>query len=180
TLVEWGLNPYSTSAFVALLLLTIETVYLYLFLPETANLRRNKKKDSKHKSKNVTRKDDDQVSSFSKKIKNLNNLNWIHFLYLFFFAGMEFTITFLTFDLFDFSNMQNGKLLGYIGVLSAIIQGGYVRRRANKIGEKKIVIQGIVSSAIAFGIISLLTKLDNAIIWLYISSTFLGFTSATV
>src|SRR5205085_4134485 len=111
------------------------------------------KKNKSNISKKVTTtkkvnndNDNDQISSVSKKIRNLKNLNWIHFLYLFFFAGMEFTITFLTFDLFDFSNMQNGKLLGYIGILSAIIQGGYVRRKANKIGEKNIVIQGIVSS----------------------------------
>ncbi|CAG8707586.1 4496_t:CDS:2, partial [Racocetra fulgida] len=43
---------------------------------------------------------------------------------------MEFTLTFLTFDLFNFTNMQNGALLGYIGILSSILQGGYVRRRA--------------------------------------------------
>ncbi|CAJ0651037.1 10113_t:CDS:2 [Entrophospora sp. SA101] len=170
TLVDWGLNPYSTPAFVALLLLIIETLYLYLLLPETANIKPNKKKDIKKEINNLTSKDDQKIL-VSKKLENLKILNWIHFLYLFSFSGMEFTLTFLTYDLFDFSNMQNGMLLGYTGILSAIIQGGYVRRKANKIGEKNIVIQGITSSAIALGIISLLTKINNAIIWLYIEKS---------
>jgi hypothetical protein len=173
-------------AFVALILLSVETLYLYLALPETAKIS-TKTSSQQEESLEQPRNNINTISVLERK-SNLKILNWIHFLYLFFFAGMEFTLTFLTFDLFDFTNMQNGKLLGFIGILSAIIQGGYVRRKAHNIGEKRLVIQGILSCSIALAIISYLTNLSNGktwlyidgITWLYIGATFLAFTSATV
>jgi len=75
--------------------------------------------------------------------------------------------------------MQNGKLLGYIGISSAIIQGSY-RRKAHNIGEKRLVVLGIFSCSVALAIISFLTKISNGITWLYVGATFLAFTSATV
>ncbi|CAG8559592.1 7406_t:CDS:2 [Acaulospora morrowiae] len=173
-LVEWGLNPYSMPALVALLLLCVETLYLYLFLPETVKTSKESSADSDLSSNTL------QSSSMKQRLKNLTILSWIHLVYLFIFSGMEFTLTFLTFDLFDFTNMQNGKLLGYIGILSAIIQGGYVRRVAHKVGEKKLVVQGVLSCAISLSIIASLTSLPNGILWLYVGATFLSFTSATV
>jgi hypothetical protein len=73
---------------------------------------------------------------------------------LFLFSGMEFTLTFLTFHLLDFSHMQQGALLGYIGILSSLIQGGYVRRKANIVGEKQMVLQGMAAAAIGLGCIA--------------------------
>ncbi|CAG8459726.1 433_t:CDS:2 [Dentiscutata heterogama] len=179
-LVKWGLNPYSMSALVALTLLSIETLYLYLFLPETVN--------HYHRSQNLQPSDTksnstisyQQTNTVSQRLANLRNLNWIHFLFLFFFSGMEFTLTFLTFDLFNFTNMQNGTLLGYIGILSSILQGGYVRRMAHIVGEKRLVVQGVLCCAISLAIIAALTKTTNGIMWLYVGATFLAFTSATV
>ncbi|CAG8454946.1 3848_t:CDS:2 [Acaulospora colombiana] len=172
-LVEWGLNPYSMPALVALLLLVVETTYLYLFLPETVKTSTKKYDDSKPSAGN-------SQGSMKQRLRNLTVLNWTHFIFLFFFSGMEFTLTFLTFDLFDFTNMQNGKLLGYIGILSAMIQGGYVRRKAHELGEKRLVVQGVLSCAISLTIIASLTRTSNGILWLYIGATFLSFTSSTV
>jgi len=165
-------------ALVALILLSVETLYLYISLPETANIYR--KKSSKQRESTTIKNQPQNTLSISERKSILKILNWIHFLYLFFFSGMEFTLTFLTFDLFDFTNMQNGKLLGYIGILSALIQGGYVRRKAHNIGEKRLVLQGMLSCSIALAIISSLTKISNSITWLYVAATFLALTSATV
>ncbi|RIA98712.1 major facilitator superfamily domain-containing protein [Glomus cerebriforme] len=175
--VEWGLNPYSMPAFVALILLSVETFYLYTSLPETAYI--SHEKSSQQEEKFITKNQLQNTLSISTRKSNLKILNWIHFLYLFFFSGMEFTLTFLTFDLFDFTNMQNGKLLGYIGILSALIQGSY-RREAYNVGEKLLVVLGIVSCSIALAVIAFLTGLSNGITWLYVGATFLAFTSATV
>ncbi|CAG8480338.1 9913_t:CDS:2 [Gigaspora margarita] len=182
-LVKWGLNPYSMPALVALILLSVETLYLYLFLPETVNLYQKSQSlqpsDTKHQNSNSTLSYH-QTNTVSQRLSNLRNLNWIHFLFLFFFSGMEFTLTFLTFDLFNFTNMQNGTLLGYIGILSSILQGGYVRRMARVVGEKRLVVQGVLCCAISLTIIAALTKTSNGIMWLYIGATFLAITSATV
>ncbi|CAG8605944.1 4804_t:CDS:2, partial [Scutellospora calospora] len=179
--VKWGLNPYSMSALVALTLLSIETLYLYLFLPETVTLyhkSQSSQSDINHFSNSSNSYN--QTNSISQRLKNLRNLNWIHFLFLFIFSGMEYTLTFLTFDLFNFTNMQNGTLLGYMGILSSILQGGYVRRMAHEVGEKRLVVQGVLCCAISLAVISALTKTSNGIMWLYVGSTFLAFTSATV
>ena len=95
------------------------------------------------------------VTSAETKNHSRRNLAVASFLYLFFFSGIEFTLTFLTFDRFNFTNMEQGKMLGSIGILSSLIQGGYVRRMAYKVGEKTIVLQGIMACCLGsalFGI----------------------------
>ncbi|CAG8453172.1 2692_t:CDS:2 [Ambispora leptoticha] len=184
-LVEWGLSPYSAPAFVSLILLCVETLYLYIALPETTNLGKSQKNSLNSSTNGTLKENHNKITTlippkYEHRKKTLRILNWLHFLYLFFFAGMEFSLTFLTFDLFDFTNMQNGKLLGYIGVLSALIQGGYVRRRAHIVGEKYLVAQGVAACAVGLGVIAFLTKSVNGVTWLYVGATFLAVTSATV
>ena len=45
------------------------------------------------------------------RAKLLRRLGRLHGGFLFFFSGAEFTLTFLTYDLFGASNAQNGRLL---------------------------------------------------------------------
>ena len=75
--------------------------------------------------------------------QNLSQVGLAYFIYLFFYSGMEFTLTFLThlrwhlyllstFSLinprFGFTSMQQGKMFFFIGLLMAVLQGGVVRR----------------------------------------------------
>jgi hypothetical protein len=101
------------------------------------------------------------------------------------FSGMEFTLTFLTFDRFSsysnpsfgFTNIQQGKLLAFMGVLTAAIQGGWVRRTGvNR--ERKLVLQGISSCALGLFIIGSLAKTST--FYLYLGVSFLAVTSGTV
>ncbi|KAJ3313536.1 hypothetical protein HDV04_001753 [Boothiomyces sp. JEL0838] len=133
-LPDWPVNQYSTPALFALVLITIETVYMYFYLPETLV-----KKDEKKNKEQST--------------KSIFNLSVIHFLFLFVYSGMEFTLTFLTFDRFNFSNKQQGRLLGFIGIFTALVQGGYVRRIRNTGMEKNVVFNGVVACAIGLFII---------------------------
>ena len=73
----------------------------------------------------------------------LSQLHFVHFLYLLLFSGVESTLTFLAVDRFKYSNMDNGRLLTFIGVLSALIQGGFLRRRGAQIGEHLVALGGI-------------------------------------
>lgn len=56
----------------------------------------------------------------------------------------------------DWNNTQNGKLLGSIGIISALLQGGYVRRKVSKIGEGKMARQGVLSCFVALVLFALL------------------------
>jgi uncharacterized membrane protein HdeD (DUF308 family) len=66
-----------------------------------------------------------------------------------------------------------GMLLGYMGILSSLVQGGYVRRVKD---SSKLVHQGILSCA--FGVLVLSTAQDKFM--LYLGCGALAFTSGTV
>jgi hypothetical protein len=190
----WGLNPYSNPALLSLGLILVEFVFLCFSLDESLAQKNTKNAteqdtDAKDATSGSTSKDEkDAETTFKRKKFTLRVLSFLHFIYLFTFSGMEFTLTFLTYDRFDFSNLQQGKMLGYIGILSALIQGGYVRRKARKVGEKKLVEQGVACCALALWVLSSkafptsgeVTSLDPGLIWLYVAATLLAFTSATV
>ncbi|KAG1453159.1 hypothetical protein G6F56_007640 [Rhizopus delemar] len=156
SLIQFGIYPYSMAAFVGLALLIVETIYLYFKLPETLQ-RRN-----------------EQASSV-----NLVSLNRIMGIFSFVFSGMEFTLVFLTFDVLDFSHMQQGKLLSYMGIASALIQGGYVRRCIQK-GEKSMVLQGMVMCILGFYCLAATADASYPLAWLYGGVSCLAFTSGTV
>ncbi|KAF9584976.1 hypothetical protein BGW38_004409 [Lunasporangiospora selenospora] len=189
-LAQYGLHPFSGSALLALVLLMVECLYLYFNLPETnseswrnavqkkqiqegsAGKEGSKDQPQPHangrpsesakQSLTTPMVQTDPESIFRLQDSYLARLSFTHFAHLFLFSGMEFTLTFLTFHLFDFTHMQQGALLGYIGILSSLIQGGYVRRRAHKVGEKTMVIQGMAAAAVGLGCIAIVSSSSSS------------------
>jgi MFS family permease len=85
----------------------------------------------------------------------------------------------------DWSNTQNGKLLGSIGIASALLQGGYVRRSISKVGEVKMASRGVYSCAIGLCLLAAFPYFvnQNAALSLRLlqgGALCLAFTSATV
>eukprot|EP00835_Amoeboradix_gromovi_P007098 NODE_1059_length_1622_cov_0.196323.p1 type:complete len:417 gc:universal NODE_1059_length_1622_cov_0.196323:1463-213(-) len=152
-------NVFANASLFSLIMLILETVFLFFALEETRLAVSDKSKES---PKNT---------HFQQ-----NSLAFIHFMFLLIFSGMEFTVTFLTFERFQFTSIQQGKLLGTIGIIAAALQGGFVRRYGNKIGDAKIAFLGICSSAIGYLIIGIANTTQQ----LYVGAVFLAFTSATV
>ncbi|PVU98903.1 hypothetical protein BB559_001173 [Furculomyces boomerangus] len=156
------LAPFSNAAVFSLILLTIETIYLYLLLPETkgymeassiqTDLIQTSNENEKNKDIPVPTMSKREMYTDSEKTQTTNALHEtpfkkickIYFLYMLIFSGMEYSLTFLMYNLFQYSNKQQGMFLGVIGLISAIIQGGYVRRVVSKIGEKRMVEQGFI------------------------------------
>lgn len=194
------INRYSSPALFAFVLILIETVYLTVALPETIHFKRavtgtdSSVADSQHNVVSHTRSarlaskaekpmaeaGPSHVSAAANQLKasRLQILSLIHFLFLFFFSGMEFTLTFLTHDRFGFSHSEQGRFLAFMGVLSALVQGGYTRRVAHKsVHERTIVAQGIAACGIGLFIQGLLAWNLG---WLYVGAAFLAFTSGTV
>ncbi|KAJ1819300.1 hypothetical protein LPJ60_003849 [Coemansia sp. RSA 2675] len=137
------LAPFAAAAVFSLALLTVESLYLYFRLPETLHF----KKSTDHGTEKEVAMAKQATGNSAGVRRVLRRLNVVHFAYLFFFSGMEYTLTFLTHDKFNFSNMQQGRLLGFIGITSTLLQGGYVRRvkgRAAGRGDKSLVAQGMV------------------------------------
>jgi hypothetical protein len=110
------LNVYAAPAILTLILLVAETVFLAIALPETRGKRplyvQSSKKDDGRSSAvdgdrappggtKVTRDSDTTVAPVrpaEQRIKTLKSLRMFHFLFLGVFSGVEFTLTFLTFD----------------------------------------------------------------------------------
>ncbi|KAJ1721612.1 hypothetical protein LPJ53_003890 [Coemansia erecta] len=169
-----GYAPFATAAVFSLALLLTESLYLYIKLPETLDFGKSKAtaaaRQTPESSDTLVEQDTEEASHTSEKQKQQNQsakrilrrLNYIHFGYLFFFSGMEYTLTFLTHDKFNFSNAQQGKLLGFIGIVSTLLQGGYVRRVKGKSAhrDKSLVAQGMVGCAV--GLLSIALCCINA------------------
>jgi len=99
-------------------------------------------------------------------------LNLTHFTFILFFSGMEFSLPFMTYDLFSYGSKQTGRLLGYIGLVASLLQGGVTRRMQ----PLQVVQLGVFSAAIGFFTLSQLSTERG----LYVAATLLAVTSSTV
>lgn len=90
--------------------------------------------------------------------------------------------------MFDWNNKQNGALIGAMGIMSALLQGGYVRRVIPKVGEGVIARRGVLSCFFALLLLSVVPHLvdpqnplsNAAVRVLQLSAVFMAYTSATV
>ncbi|KAJ7682678.1 major facilitator superfamily domain-containing protein [Mycena polygramma] len=177
------LNVYAVPAAITLVLLVLETLFLILALPETRGKRM--KPPTEKPSNGASPSKPALKASVEQRLKTLKTLRVLHFLFLGIFSGVEFTLTFLTFDLFDWNNRQNGTLIGSIGVVSALLQGGYTRRATAKIGEGVMARRGVSSCAAGLVLLALLpqfisTQPTLALRLLQGAAVCMAFTSATV
>ncbi|KDE08560.1 hypothetical protein, variant [Microbotryum lychnidis-dioicae p1A1 Lamole] len=191
------INSYAVPALVTFVLLSIETLYLALRLPETRWWKEDQAEEDKASAASAPKSVADEKAAAAalkrtpaKRQARLKELQWLHFGFLFFFSGAEFTLTFLTYTLFDYTNAQNGRLLGYIGVLASLLQGGYVRRmKSSTSGPPRLVRTGIWTCFISLVLLAILphvgsmsptSRFSNANIFLYSAATGFAYVSSTV
>ena len=158
-------NPFATAAGFSLFLIVTETLYLYYALPETHPGNQPIANDSAEKEKTEEKKKHERTNSHML-------LNLTHFTFILFFSGMEFSLPFMTYDLFSYGAKQSGRLLGFIGLVASLLQGGVVRR----MHPLRVVQLGVVSAAAAFFTLSRVSTERS----LYIAATLLAVTSSTV
>ncbi|MBT4791309.1 MAG: MFS transporter, partial [Halobacteriovoraceae bacterium] len=133
-LVKFGLNPFSYAALLAGILSLVNLIILFFKFEETLDIKKQK---VQHRSSNI-------IKLFTPlKDRNINYVNYVYFLFILAFSGMEFNLTFLAVERFNYSSMQNAYMFIFIGFIIAIVQGGFIRRRAHDIGEKKVALIGM-------------------------------------
>ncbi|KAL5119031.1 hypothetical protein ACEQ8H_002955 [Pleosporales sp. CAS-2024a] len=167
TLQVMTTNPFATAASFSLFLIVTETIYLYVSLPETlpaASETSNGSVNGHAKSAHTPKA---RVRTNSHTI-----LNATHFVFILFFSGMEFSLPFMTYDLFSYQAKDSGRLLGFIGLVASLLQGSVVRR----MHPLKVVQMGVVSCTIAFLMLGRV-QTQGA---LYAAAALLAVTSATV
>ncbi|KAF7544927.1 hypothetical protein G7Z17_g9575 [Cylindrodendrum hubeiense] len=157
-------NPFATAAGFSLALIVVETVYLYFCLPETLPSMTG----AENKKKGVKK-------AAPKKVERTNShflLNAIHFVFLLFFSGMESSLSFMTYELFSFTSGKNGRLLGYVGLVASLLQGGVTRRLPPLLSVRI----GVLACLTSFILLSQVSSVGG----LYLAATCLAITSATV
>ncbi|KAK3335730.1 major facilitator superfamily domain-containing protein [Cercophora scortea] len=162
-------NPFATAAGVSLFLILTETLYLYFNLPETLPSL------TKTEAVLTAEKKSGKPAPPPAAAQRTNShflLNLVHMAFLLFFSGMEFSLPFMTYDLFGYSSANNGKLLGYVGLVSSVLQGGVTRRLPPLLSVRI----GVAACLVAF----VLLARTNTVSALYLAATCLATTSATV
>lgn len=149
-------NPFATAAIFSLFLILVETLYVYLSLPETLP--------------------SSTQTSFPPRTHARTNshlsLNLIHFAFVFFFSGMEFSLPFMTYDLFSYSPAQTGRLLAMMGVVASILQASLTRR----LHPLRVVQLGVVTCATSLFLLARLSRERD----LWLSAGLLAVTTGTV
>lgn len=183
-------NPFATAAGCSLLLIVVETVYIYFCLPETHPRFAKFRKDphatattggDKSNSNDVKaeKKSSTTITATPKKYTNPPILlNLTHFLFLLPFSGLEFSLPFLTTTLYASTNPSispsalNGRLLSIMGLLASLLQGTLVRRLPPLLNVRI----GVVACTLSFFLLSRVSTVSG----LYGAGCLLAITSATV
>ncbi len=168
TLAQYGVNPFSAPALFAAILSLVNLVMIKSRFQETL------------KKENFV-KEHFRTSNLFKLFKSLpykgiNQTNLANFFFITAFSGMEFTLTFLAFERLSYTSLDNAKMFIFIGFIIALVQGGFVRRKANQIGEGKVALMGLVT--LVPGLIAI-SFAQNSLI-LYFGLFFLSVGSAMI
>src|SRR5690606_10536951 len=103
--------------------------------------------------------------------------NLTYFLFLLAFSGMEFSLTFLAHERLGYGPMQNAGMFLFVGGILVLIQGGYVRRRSNTTGPRRMTIHGLIMVATALVIVGIAGGLQSQLV-LYLGLALLAAGSA--
>ncbi|MES2529351.1 MAG: ferrochelatase [Bdellovibrionota bacterium] len=135
-LANYGINPFSTPAALAAVLAFINFFTIWKTFPETM-----KKGTERHMERSMN----PFVLMRPLPIRAVNLTNLAYFLFITAFSGMEFTLTFLAVERLQYTSMDNAYMFIFIGFFIGMVQGGYVRRKAHQVGERKMSFQGLIT-----------------------------------
>lgn len=133
-LAAWGVNPFSMPAGIALVLTVFNLAFAAWKLPETRNLSKEARPARSANPLALLRTVD---------YPGVSRTNLTYFLFLLAFSGMEFSLTFLAHERLGYGNGKNALMFLFVGGVLVLIQGGYVRRRSDAIGPRRMTLQGL-------------------------------------
>ena len=136
SLERYGINPYSAAAAASLLLAVANWIVVARGLPETLKPQSTAQRVPRPLNPFVM---------FAIKYPGVTRTNVTYFIFLLSFSGMmEFAITFLVKDRFQFRPGQIAVMFLFVGFVLAMAQGTYVRKRSGVIGPKRMSIHGLI------------------------------------
>ena len=136
SLEKYGVNPFSAPALVAFFLAVYNLTYVIRKFPETLPPEKRGKGQ-------ITRTVNPMKLFHMESYPGVSKTVWAHFIFLAAFSGAETVLTFLTVERLGFTAKGNGLMFVYIGFIIAMVQGGYVRRKAHDVGEANMARKGL-------------------------------------
>ncbi|GAD94500.1 conserved hypothetical protein [Paecilomyces variotii No. 5] len=179
TITTVAANPFATAAGFSLFLIVLETVYLYLRLPETHPRLLSKETSAQTTSNGSSNEKQKATKTTTAPRQHTNHprlLNITHLLFLLPFSGLEFSLPFLTATLYAGSTSSpsalNGRLLSLMGLIASLLQGTVVRRLPPLVTIRA----GVLACTISFFLLARVSTVSG----LYAAGSLLAVTSATV
>jgi DHA1 family tetracycline resistance protein-like MFS transporter len=102
----------------------------------------------------------------------LSRLILVFFLVILAFAGMESTFALWAIEQFGWGPRQVGYVFAYVGVLSAVLQGGLIGRLARRFGEERLLLGGL--TLIGLGLLVMTLAHNLAVLVAAVSALALG------
>ena len=143
---SFGLNPFSVPAAIAASMALLNFLLVVKFFPETLAPERRAAADAKRPSVF------DLATVRSSAVRRTSFANLV---YQVAFTGMENTIVFLTFALFAYNPRDNAWLFLFNGACMIFAQG-LARQLVKRLGQRKVVMLGMLIAAVAFVCVALI------------------------
>lgn len=140
-LAAYGINPFTVPALAAFALSLLNLVWIRARFHETLT------------PEAAGRSAEPRLRNPLRAILGLDNAairgaNLVGFLYQLAFVAMEASLVFVSAERFAFTPMDNGKLMGFLGVCSIVTQGYIVRKLVGRVRETRMLAAGLVCSTI--------------------------------
>lgn len=146
-LAAWGVNPFSAPALVSAVLTLANIVLVWRWLPET--------RPARPEAPAVQRTLNPVRLFLTPEFPGVARTNAVYLLFIFAFSGVEFSLTFMAADYFGYGPQRNAAMLLFVGIVLALVQGGYVRRMGDRIGPRRMALHGFATMLPALALIAL-------------------------
>ncbi len=132
----FGINPFSVPALAALLLATINFLWI------RARFKESLPPEKRAIDHAVTKRNPLRLMK-TRMEAPVRRTVLVYFIFIFAFSGLEFSLAFLAAERFAFTPAQITYLMIFIGLVLILTQGGIVRRVVPRYGERKVALAGL-------------------------------------
>ncbi len=165
---RFGVNPFSAPAAFAFLLGVVNLAGVILFFRETLPASERSLAFAKRSPFRMFR---------ARQTPPVRKSNTVYFLYILAFSGMEFTLTFLAAQRFEFLPRDIGLMFVHIGFVLIITQGTLARRGASLLGEKMLTLAGLCLMTVAMAALAMASSVGMLYLGLTLMALGAGLTT---
>ncbi|MFI5297547.1 MAG: MFS transporter [Polyangiales bacterium] len=164
----------SAPAKVASALSLVNLVWAWFSLPESLSESRRAEATARPKSARIGI--DTEALRRALAIPGLGVLFVLFFVAALSFSNLEQTFSLYANDEFRLNAKQTGSILGTVGIVAAVVQGGFIGRLNRRFGEISLIRAGTVVQTIAFALYAALP--GTTVSGLYVGAVLLAFGNA--